>query len=113
MVPDRVMDRLEMPFALTGLQVDAHQRFRKQVVARTMSAVEIGGGRFDRQIDQAEFFVDRDLRPYTSISVNVSGPVLPRVVTELAFLRDRVERPEQLSGAQVEGADKTLRGVAG
>src|SRR4030095_5758783 len=40
-VPDGVMHELEVPLALTGLQVDAHEALREQVVVRPVGSVEI------------------------------------------------------------------------
>jgi len=35
-VPERVMNQLEMPLALAGFQVHAHQAFAEQIVSRTV-----------------------------------------------------------------------------
>ena len=78
------MDELEMPLALAGLQIDADEALGEQVVAGTMAAVVIGRRRFDRQVDQAEIFVDGDLRPDAGVAVGRPRLVLPRVVAELA-----------------------------
>ncbi len=73
-----------------------------------MAAVVVRGRIFDRQVDQARFFVDRDLRPHAGVAVGRPRLVLPRVVAELARSRNRVERPEQLAGLHVEGAHQPL-----
>ncbi len=112
-VPDGVMHDLEVPLALAGLQIDADQAFAEQVVAGTLAAVVVRGRDFDRQIDQAEFFVDGHLGPDAGVAVGGPGAVLPGVVAELARARDGVEGPEQLAGAGVEGANQALGVVVG
>ena len=97
-VPDRVMHDLEVPLALAGLQIDADEAVAEQVVAGTMAAVEIRCRILDRQIHEAELFVDRDLRPDAGVAVDRPRFLFPRVVAELAGPRNRVERPQQLAG---------------
>src|SRR5262249_43269955 len=95
---------LVVPLALAGLQVYADQALGEEVVAGTMAAVEIGRRRFDRQIHQAEIFIDGDLRPHAGVPVYRPRLVLPRVVPEFAGARDRVERAHLLAGLHVERA---------
>jgi hypothetical protein len=52
-IPDPVVDELEVPLALAGLQVDAHQALAEQVVAGAMAAVEVRGRCLDRQVHEA------------------------------------------------------------
>ena len=73
-----------------------------------MAAVEVRRRRFHRQVDEAELFVDADLRPDAGVAVDRPRVVLPGVVAELAGTRNRVERPEQLAGAHVERAHQAL-----
>ena len=76
-VPDRVMHDLEVPLALAGLQIDADDAVAEQVVAGTMAAVVVRRRILDRQIDQAGFLVDRDLRPDAGVAVDRPRLVLP------------------------------------
>ena len=64
-IPERVVNELEMPLALASLQVHAHEAFREQVASRTVSAVVVGRRRFNREVHEAEVFVDADLSPDT------------------------------------------------
>ncbi len=107
-VPNRVMDDLVVPLLLAGLQVDAHQAVAVQVVAEAMTAVEVRRRILDRQVDEAEFFVHRDLRPHAGVAVVRPRLLLPRVVAEFAGTRNRVERPQHLAAAHVVGADQAL-----
>jgi hypothetical protein len=74
-VPDAVMDGLEMPDTLPGLDIKGHQAFGKEVVAGTRAAVVVAGWRLDRQVHVTELFVGRHRRP----DRDVAG-VGPRVV---------------------------------
>src|SRR5207248_8356963 len=56
----------------------------------------------DGQIDEAELFVDGNLRPYASVAGVFGGALFPCVVAELAFFRDGVKNPETLAGTDVE-----------
>ena len=102
------MDDLVVPLALAGLQVDADEAVAEQVVAGTMAAVEVRRRILDRQVDQAELLVDGDLRPHAGVAVLRPRLLLPGVVAEFTRLRDRVERPEQLAGADVPRAHQAL-----
>src|SRR6185295_11388612 len=96
-VPDRMMHDLEVPFSLAGFQIDAHETLAEQVVAGTMAAVEIGGRRLDRQVDETGFLVHGDARPDAGVAVGRPRLVLPGVVAELAGAWNRVERPQHLA----------------
>ena len=110
-VPDRMVHQLEVPLALAGLQIDADQGVAEQIVAGPMAAVEVRRRIFDGQVYEARFFVDGDLRPNARVAVDRPRFVFPRVVAELAGLRNRVERPQELAGLHVERAHEPLRVV--
>src|SRR5262245_42733371 len=99
-----MMHQLEMPLSLPGPQIDADDAFREQMVSGTMTAVVIRRRRFNGQVDEAELFIDGDLRPHTGIAVHRPRIVLPRFVAKFAGTGDRVERPQQFAGAYVERA---------
>ena len=78
------MHELEMPLTLAGLEIDAHETFGKEVVAGPVAAVVIGRRCLDRQVHEAELFVDADLRPHSHVAVeghesfsHVSWPYSP------------------------------------
>src|SRR5207237_10456415 len=106
------MHELEVPLALAGFQIDAHQAFRKQVVARTMAAIEIRGRRFDRQVDEPEVFVHADLAPDAGVAVLRPRSVLPRLAPELSGTRNGVELTDLLSAAPLAGPQEPV-GVVG
>ena len=102
---------LEVPFALAGLEIHAHQRVAEQVVARTVAAVEVRRRILDGQVREAGLFVHRDLRPDAGVAVDRPRLVLPRIVAELPRTRNRVERPQQLAALHVERAHEAFRVV--
>ena len=91
------------------LRVERHQAFGKQVRARTMAAVPVVGRRAERQVDVAELFVGRHVRPHVGVAGVGARIVAPRLVAELALLRNRMQRPQLLAGAHVEAADVAAR----
>ena len=102
------MHHLEVPLADAGLQVDGHEALREQVVAGTVAAVLVDGRRFNGQVDEAGFGVDRNLGPDADVAGPFPRTVLPRVVAELARAGNRVEAPQLLAGLHVERADQAL-----
>src|SRR5689334_15773913 len=98
------MHDLEMPFALAGLEIHADQAFSEQVVSRTVTAVKIRTGRLNRQVHQAEFFVDRHLRPDAVVAVGRPGAVFPRIVAELSGSGNGIESPQEFSTADIVGS---------
>src|ERR1700739_497282 len=75
-----MVHHLEVPLPLTRFQVHAEQALTEQIVAWTMAAVEIGCGRFNREVNQSEFFVDGDLRPDSRVAVCGPRIVVPSCV---------------------------------
>ena len=107
-VPDAVVDELVVPLPFAGLQIDGDEALAEQTVPRAMAAVVVAGRHLDRQIRQAELFVDRYLPPDAGVPGVDPRVLFPGVVAEFAQLRDRVEDPEPLAGPDVEPADVTL-----
>ena len=103
-VPDAVVDGLEVPDAFAGFDVQADDALREQVVANTVAAVVVVGRRGQGDVDVAEFLVGREHRPGVGVALPPPGLVAPGFRERLAFLRDRVEAPLQLAGAHVVGA---------
>ena len=107
-IPDAVVHQLVVPLALAGRQIHGHDALTEQAGARTMAAVVVAGGQLDRQIRHIEFFVDRNLSPDAGVARVDPRLLFPRVVPELAQLRNRVEDPQPLAGLDVEAADVAL-----
>ncbi len=88
---------------------EADDRLAEEARPWTAAAVEIVAGRGDRQVDEPARFVERHRRPDVGVTGVRPRIVLPRVVAELAGLRNRVERPHLLPGARAERADVARR----
>src|SRR4051812_18971658 len=104
-----------MPHALTGLRVETDDAVGEQIHTGTLAAIDIAAGRLDRYINVAELFVACQRSPCTGVAgerVGILAPVVftPSFRAEFARLRNRVERPQQLAGANVIAAD-VARGV--
>src|SRR5437667_12177571 len=99
------MHDLVVPLFLPGLQIDADEAVAVQIVAGTMAAVQIRRRILDRQIHEAELFVDGHLRPDARASVDRPRFFFPGTVAELALAQDRVDVPAELAGRRVPCRD--------
>src|SRR5262249_54754651 len=70
-------------------------------VAEAMTAVEVIGRCFDRQIDVAKLRVCGHWRPYRGVTGHCPTVLLPRVVAKLAWLRNGMEGPLPLARPHV------------
>ena len=103
-----MVHHLEMPFPLARPQIDADETLGKQVVSRTLAAVVVRRRRLDREINEAEIFVDGDLRPHTGVARLGPRTVFPGFIAELARARNGIESPELFSAAHIERAHETF-----
>src|SRR5262249_31493264 len=104
-VPEPVVDRLKMPHTLSGFRFHTHETLGKAVVAWTIRTVVVAAWRRHGQVDVIKFGVVGHLRPDVRVPVELCGSVQPGVVARFPGARHRVERPERLSGADVERLD--------
>src|SRR5271165_354550 len=105
MVPDAVMDELEIPLALAGFEIYRDQTFAEEVIAGTRSAIEVARGLLDADIDESSPFVDRDLSPGACVAGVGPGIIQPCIESKLARLRNGVEDPLTLARADIVSAD--------
>ncbi len=105
------MDELEVPLAHAGFQIDRHQALGEQIVARPMSAVIVRRRRLHRDVDEAEFLIDRDMRPHSGVAVVHPGIVFPRLIAEFARSRNGVKAPQLLAAPHIPSAHDTFRVV--
>ena len=108
-VPQAMVDHLEVPAALPGLAVDRDQRLGVEVVAQAVPAVPVVRRRAERQVGEAELRVGAHQGPDVRVAADLPRTVLPGVAAGFALLRNRMERPELLAGADVESADVPRR----
>ena len=88
--------------------IDGDDRLAEQVPRRAVPAVVVARRQFDGEVDGVEFFIHRDLAPHSGVAGVDPRLFFPRVVPELAELRDRVEDPHALPGLHIEAADVAL-----
>ena len=99
---------LEVPQIFSRVRIDRNDGVRIQVVARTVAAVKIRRRIFDREVHEAEIFIDGNLSPDARVARVNPRLFFPGVVPELALLRNRVEDPEPLAALDVECPDVAL-----
>src|SRR5206468_1773213 len=95
------MHQLVMPDPLASARVERDERVAKQVVARTIAAVEIEARAAEADERDAPLLVNRELAPVVNAAGILVGLGRPRVVPELAGMRDAVENPLNSSSAHV------------
>ena len=103
-VPQSMVDCLEVPLALAGLHVDGDQRFREEVVAEPVGPVVVVGRRPGRQVHVAQLVVAGEHRPDVGVARVAPRIVQPRVDAELVgAVRHGMEVPGVLAGPDVPG----------
>ena len=107
-VPDVVVDQLLVPDHLAGLDVQADQRAREEVVAGPVSAVDVVGGRFHAQVHVAQRRIGAERAPDAGVAGVLRRIAQPRLGAGLALAWNGVERPQLLPRADVEGHDVAL-----
>ena len=90
-IPDVMPDHLEMPSTPAGGGIERQQGIGKQVVADAVGAVEIGGGRAGRRVDNAALLVERVReaggRERVRVNERITRPGPARVVLEVGVAR--------------------------
>src|SRR6516164_8286968 len=109
MIPHRMMHELEMPLPLTRFQVHGYEAFGKEIVARPVASVHIQRRRLYRKINEPRFGIRRDLSPHSSVAGPFPRSVFPRVIAELAGIRDGIESPDLPAGPNIERAHQPFR----
>ena len=105
MVPEIVMDGLEVPLVLARLHVHRDHRVAEQVRALPVSAIGTRDRRRQRQIEQPAPLVEREVEgPRVGAEAPFPAVAIPRVMTDVARLRDGVELPQLRAVTRIEGA---------
>ena len=107
-VPDLVMDGLEVPFHLAGLEVNRHQALPYKPVAGPLTAIEVRRRRFNRQVGEAGFRIGGHFGPDAGVAGVFRRAFEPGVVAGLTLLRNGVKFPELPAGTHVVGARRAL-----
>ena len=100
-VPQIVVDRLEVPEPLAAARVEREQAVAEQILAVAVAAVEVVARSARRHVDDAELGVDRRLAPVVHAAVIAEPCFRPRIGAELAGSRHGVEDPQQHARADV------------
>ena len=108
-VPDAVVDRLEVPDPLSRLGVDGDDALGEQVVAEAVAAVVVAGRGAGRQVDVAELVVGGERGPDVGVARVAPRLVQPRVGAEVIGLRDGAEHPPDVAGPRVDPLDPAGR----
>src|SRR5262245_65828432 len=96
------MNRLEMPAVLAGLDVQRDDGVAVELRPLAVAAVVRAERRCQRHVDQPALRVDREVeRPRIRAQSIPPAVAFPRVVTDIARLRDRVELPQLRASARV------------
>jgi hypothetical protein len=87
-VPQFVMDILEVPLEFAGERIDGNGRIGEQVVARPISSVIVHARAADGHVDDATLLIDSQCeRPNVNACAILPAVVAPRVVAEFAGTR--------------------------
>ena len=103
-VPQVVVNRLEVPRELAGLQVQGDDGVGEEVQPGPFGAVEVGRGVRDVEVDHAQLGIDGRLRPDASAPASARAP---RILRELppgvrGPLGNRCKRPLDGPGRGIE-----------
>src|SRR5579863_10083309 len=98
-----MMNRLEMPDAVSGVSIQSKEAVCEEVVADPVGTVEVRGRRPGRHIDNAALYVHRHPRPVVSRAAVRPRVFGPGVVSVFAGVRNRVEGPPNRAGTNVIG----------
>src|SRR5262245_38418495 len=91
------MHELLMPEALARARVERDGRVRVEVVARAVAAKEVVARGAERDEHDPVRLVDGQLAPVVDAAGRRVPFLRPRLVTELAFVRNAVEDPDELA----------------
>jgi len=108
-VPDAVVDELEVPDDLAGPGVETDDALRIQVVPEPVAAVIVVGRRAGRDVDIAQLRIGAEQPPSIGGAGVAPRLVLPGLVPRLARLGNRMKLPQLAAGAHIEAADVTGR----
>ena len=113
-VPDVVMDRLEVPAVRARAAVEGHHAVAVEVRPLAVAPVEVVGGRGQGKEDETALLVHAQERPRVRSSPVPPGVGLPGLVAGLARPGHGVEAPKHLARARVESPHVAARasGVA-
>ena len=94
MVPEIVMDRLEVPLVCAGLNIDCDHGVPKQIGALAVTSVIAANRRSQRQVQESSLLVECEIeRPGIHAETVLPALAVPGVVTDRSRLGHRAEFP--------------------
>src|SRR6266702_38918 len=112
-IPYVVMYILKMPDSFSCVGVECQQCIREKIVADPVAAVEVDGRRACRDVHNPALGIERHPSPVVGSARSFPGIFRPRLIAELAWMRNGVKAPEKSSGANVERTDIARRSRKG
>src|SRR5215472_2038470 len=109
-VPEIMVNHLEMPNALAGARVEREDTIAEQVVTLAIGAIEIVCGRAGGEIDEAALFVHRHISPGIVAAYVFPSVLWIRFVAEFAGVRHGVKLPYEFAGNDIVSANIARRG---
>src|SRR5207249_3237674 len=100
-VPDVVMNGLEIPFQFAGLRVERDQTVTVKIGAFAVGTMEIVGRRTMRQIDKTRFRIQADQAPDIRSGTLLPVVAFPCLTTWLSGARNRVKLPDEFARVSV------------
>src|SRR6185312_6388406 len=94
-----------MPDALAGFSVKRQQTIGEQIVTQTIRAIKIEGSGAGGHKHQPGFGIECHTGPGIRTADPRVGVFRPRLISELARLRNSVEDPAYFAGMYVKSAD--------
>src|ERR1051326_6391557 len=98
-----MMRSLIVPKVFSSTRIKRENAIRKQIRPMTVCAIEIIGGRAQREISDPALFIHRDFSPVVRSPNIFPGIFGPGVIAKLTRKRDRVKNPRHFSCDYVVG----------
>src|SRR6185312_17302865 len=92
-IPDVVVDHLEMPQPLSGSGIEGEQTIAKEISSLAVGAVKVVLGAGGWYVNDGALLVDGQFAPTIGASHPFPGVFGPGIVAEFAGMRNRVECP--------------------
>jgi hypothetical protein len=101
-VPDVVVNRLEVPFSLAAVATQAHQTVTIEIGAPSVAAIHVVGRRCQGNEDRSPFCVHARGGPGVGAAAFLPRIAFPCFVAELARLRNSVKTPQQFATSSIQ-----------
>src|SRR6202041_1066051 len=108
-IPNVVMNGLVVPEVFTRAGVQREEAIGIKIVAWPIAAVELVLRGGYREVGDSVLLIDGDLAPDIHAAHVFVGIFRPRVVSEFARTRNRMEHPQKLAADYIEGANISRR----